>query len=291
MDLPHHPALGASLLPLAAWTALTALTPPAARAESAPDLLLARDWTAGRSPQGFLVSEKYDGVRALWDGRRLRFRGGGVVAAPDWFLARLPRQALDGELWLGHGRFDEVSALLRRGDPQDPGWRALQYRVFELPGAPGGFAQRAAQIEALVAAAAWPQLVAVAQRPVTDAAALQQQLDAVVAAGGEGLVLHQADAPYQTGRSEVLFKFKPVQDAEAVVIGHAPGHGKYAGLVGALRVRNEAGQVFLLGSGLKDAQRREPPPLGTRVTYSWRGLTTTGLPRFATLLRVREPGF
>jgi DNA ligase-1 len=95
---------------------------------------------------------------------------------------------------------------------------------------------------------------------VADATALQQWLDEVVAAGGEGLVLHRADAPYQTGRTEALFKFKPVQDAEAVVIGHAPGHGKYAGLVGALRVRNDAGQVFLLGSGLKDAQRREPPP-------------------------------
>ena len=291
MDLSHRPALGASLLPLAAWTALSALTPPAARAEMAPALLLARDWTPGRSPQGFPVSEKFDGVRALWDGRQLRFRGGGVVSAPAWFLARLPRQALDGELWLGHGRFDEVSALLRRGDPQDPGWRAVQYRVFELPDAPGGFAQRASQIEALVAATAWPQLVAVAQRPMADATALQQWLDEVVAAGGEGLVLHRADAVYQTGRTEALFKFKPVQDAEAVVIGHAPGHGKYAGQVGALRVRNDAGQVFLLGSGLKDSQRREPLPVGTRVTYSWRGLTATGLPRFATLLRVREPGF
>lgn len=288
MNLPHHPVLGASLLPL---VALAGFMPPSAQAETMPALLLARDWTAGRSPQGFLVSEKFDGVRALWNGRQLRFRGGGVVQAPAWFLARLPRQALDGELWLGHGRFDEVSALLRRGDPEDPGWRAVQYRVFELPDAPGGFAQRASQIEALVAAAAWPQLVAVAQRPLTDATALQRRLDEVVAAGGEGLVLHRDDAAYQTGRTEALFKFKPVQDAEAVVIGHEAGHGKYVGMVGALRVRNEAGQVFLLGSGLKDAQRREPPPLGTRVTYSWRGLTATGLPRFATLLRVRDPGF
>ena len=288
MDCLSRPVLGASLLPLAA---LVAWTPVSAQAGMAPSLLLARDWTAGRSPLGFLVSEKFDGVRAFWDGRQLRFRGGGAVAAPAWFLARLPRQPLDGELWLGHGRFDEVSALLRRGDPEDPGWHAVQYRVFELPEAPGGFGLRARDIEAVVAAAAWPQLVAVAQRPVEDVAALQRLLDEVVAAGGEGLVLHRADAPYQTGRTDALFKFKPVQDAEAVVIGHEAGHGKYAGLVGALRVRNDAGQVFLLGSGLKEAQRRQPPALGTRVTYSWRGLTVTGLPRFATLLRVRDPGF
>lgn len=288
MALSHSPVLGLSLSSLAA---LMVWTPPPALAEVAPALLLARDWAPGQSPQGFLVSEKFDGVRALWDGRQLRFRGGGLVPAPAWFLAQLPPQALDGELWLGHGRFDEVSGLLRRGDPEDPGWHALQYRVFELPGAPGTFSQRARDIEALVSAAAWPQLLAVTQRPVADASELQRLLDAVVAQGGEGLVLHRADASYQTGRTEALFKFKPVQDAEAVVIGHEAGHGKYAGLVGALRVRNEAGQVFLLGSGLKDAQRHQPPPLGSRVTYSWRGLTATGLPRFATLLRVREPGF
>ncbi|WP_225862259.1 DNA ligase [Ideonella benzenivorans] len=272
------------------WAAGVWLPTAVLAAQAPPDLLLARDWPASATPAGFLVSEKFDGVRALWDGQHLRFRGGGVVAAPAWFLARLPARPLDGELWLGYGRFDEVSALLRRADPDDLGWRALQFRVFELPGAPGSFAARAQQIEALVAETAWPQLVAVAQQPLADLTALRQRLAAVLAAGGEGLVLHRADAPYVTGRVEVLYKLKPVQDGEAVVIGHLPGRGKYEGLVGALRVRDETGQVFLLGSGLSDAQRRQPPAVGTRVTYSWRGRTATGLPRFATLLRVREPG-
>ncbi|MFZ2987703.1 MAG: DNA ligase, partial [Ideonella sp.] len=92
------------------------------------------------------------------------------------------------------------------------------------------------------------------------------------------------------GRSEVLLKFKPQRDADAVVIGHEPGQGKYAGQLGALRVRNEAGQVFRIGTGLSDAQRLSPPPLGSRVSYRWRGETSTGLPRFASLLRVLEPG-
>jgi DNA ligase 1 len=113
----------------------------------------------------------------------------------------------------------------------------------------------------------------------------------VVAAGGDGLVLHRADAPYVTGRSELLLKLKPVQDADAVVIGHLPGQGKYSGRTGALKVRDAQGREFLIGSGLSDAQRASPPALGSTVSYRWRGLTRSGLPRFATLWRVREPGW
>ena len=132
---------------------------------------------------------------------------------------------------------------------------------------------------------------AVPQQLLPDAAALQRRLADVLAAGGEGLVLHLADAPYVTGRAQVLYKFKPVQDDEAVVIGHLPGRGRLAGQVGALKLRHDDGREFALGSGLSDAMRRSPPPAGTRVTYAYRGLTPQGLPRFASLLRVREPGW
>lgn len=263
---------------------------PVLAAETPPDLLLAREARPGQSPAGYLVSEKFDGVRALWDGRRLRLRGGGEVKAPAWFLAGLPAQAVDGELWLGRGHFDELSALVRREQPVDAEWREVRYMVFELPGAPGSFAQRAAVLRDLVAHAQHPALQAVEQQSLPDAKALAQRLAEVVAQGGEGLVLHRADAPYVTGRSDVLLKLKPVQDADAVVMAHEPGQGKYAGLVGALLVRNADGRVFRIGSGLTDAQRRDPPPLGSTVSYRWRGLTRTGLPRFATLWRVREAG-
>lgn len=162
--------------------------------------------------------------------------------------------------------------------------------MFELPGAPGSFAQRATALREVVAQTQHPALQAVAQQNLADAKALAQRLAEVVVQGGEGLVLHRADAPYVTGRSDVLLKLKPVQDADAVVMAHEPGQGKYAGLVGALVVRGVDGRLFRIGSGLTDAQRRSPPPLGSTVSYRWRGLTRTGLPRFATLWRVREPG-
>ena len=98
------------------------------------------------------------------------------------------------------------------------------------------------------------------------------------------------DAPYSTGRSDVLLKLKAARDAEATVVAHLPGKGKYQGLLGALEVKTPSGVLFKLGSGLSDAERRAPPPIGAQVTYTYRDLTKNGVPRFATFVRVRtEP--
>ena len=261
---------------------------PDGRAQQPPPILLANVLGPEVDPARYLVSEKYDGVRAVWDGKALRFRSGREVAAPRWFLERLPARPLDGELWLGRGRFEALSALVRRSEPADTEWRPVKYMIFELPGDPGTFAERAARIREVVAAAGWDQLVAVEQSPVKDRAELKARLDAVVKAGGEGLMLHLAEAPYVTGRSDVLLKLKPLLDTEAVVVAHVAGKGKYKGMLGALRVRTPEGREFLLGTGFNEATRRNPPLVGTTVTYTYRGLTKTGLPRFASFLRVRD---
>jgi DNA ligase 1 len=259
---------------------------------SPPALLLAREAPEGLDPAGYLVSEKLDGVRAFWDGERLRFRGGGTVAAAASFLAGLPRgQALDGEMWLGRARFDALSAIVRREQPLDGEWASVQYRIFEMPGGEGSFAERVERLKSLAQATPHRCWQPVEQLQVNGAAALRARLAEVVAGGGEGLVLHQADASCRTGRSDVLLKLNPVRDAEAVVIGHTPGRGRFAGQLGALQVRDDAGRVFLVGSGLTEGQRSSPPPVGSSVTYSWRGETASGLPRFPTLLRLREPGW
>jgi len=266
---------------------LAAALPSSRAAATSPALQLLGVWPEGLDPAPFLVSEKYDGVRGVWDGETLRHRSGRRVSAPAWFTAQLPSTPLDGELWLGRGRFDELSGIVRREQPVDAEWRHVRYMVFELPGALDTFAKRARRIEAVVRHNGSPQLVAVDQAPVADRAALQQRLALTLAQGGEGLVLHRADAAYAAGRSDAILKLKPALDTEAVVVAHHPGRGKYAGLLGALEVRTPEGRQFLIGSGLSDALRHEPPPIGSVVTYRYRDLTRTGLPRFATFLRVQ----
>lgn len=258
------------------------------KAQSPPPILLAQVLGPRVDPSKYLVSEKFDGVRAIWDGTQLKFRSGRTISAPRWFLEKLPAQPLDGELWLGRGRVEELSAIVRKAEPVDGEWRQLTYLIFELPQASGSFAARVQRMHDLVASLAWPQLVAVAQEAGMDRAALQVKLRAVLAQGGEGLMLHLADAPYQTGRSEVLLKVKPVLDTEGVVIAILPGKGKFEGRMGALRVQTPEGKIFNLGTGFSDTVRTHPPTVGTTITYTYRGLTNRGLPRFASYLRVRE---
>jgi DNA ligase 1 len=274
---------------LATWSLISTLSSvDLVNAASAPALLLANELGPKVDPANYLVSEKFDGVRAIWDGKLLRFRSGRPVHAPAGFIAKLPAQPIDGELWLGRGKFEVLSGIVRKTEPLDDEWRQIKYMIFELPDAPGTFAERAEHIREIVAKANWPQLIAVEQFRVANRAVLKKKLDEVVRAGGEGLMLHLANAPYLTGRSDVLLKLKPLQDTEGEVIAHVAGKGKFTGMLGALRVRTPEGKVFLIGTGLTDEVRKKPPPVGTIVTYTYRGLTKTGLPRFASYLRVRE---
>jgi DNA ligase-1 len=272
-----------------AWGACLAWRPAAAMPSPPwPGVALAEEAPADIDPSRYLVSEKLDGVRAVWDGLRLRHRSGHPIAAPAWFTAGWPSEALDGELWLARGRFDALSGIVRRRRADDAAWRLVSYEVFDLPGQPGPFASRARRLAETAHRLALPQVRALAQRRVASRGDLQAWLAAVVRQGGEGLVLHRADALWRPGRQATLLKLKPFQDAEAVVIGHEAGHGRLAGRLGALRVRDPQGRVFRLGSGLDDAERAAPPPLGAVVTYRFRGRTPQGLPRFASYLRLRS---
>lgn len=261
----------------------------AATAANELPLLLAERYQGGVDVSHYWVSEKLDGVRAHWDGKQLRFRSGNVIQAPAWFTAALPAHPLDGELWLGRGTFERLSGIVRRDTPDDAEWCKIRYMVFELPGAHGTFTERLKQLQSLIAAARAPWLQAVEQFRLADAGALKRRQAEVVRAGGEGLMLHRTDALYETGRSAALLKVTPWLDAEARVVAHLPGKGKFVGMLGALQVEMPDGRRFALGTGFTDAQRHSPPPVGTQITYRYRELTRQGIPRFARFLRVREP--
>ena len=253
-----------------------------------PEILLANVYRNQADVAQYLVSEKLDGVRAVWDGQTLRFRSGNQIHAPRWFVDGLPKQPLDGELWLGRGSFERLSGIVRRDVPDDADWRQVRYMIFELPGAVGSFRDRAEQISQVVRQIHVPWVQEIQQFSVVDRNSLQKQLKDIVKLGGEGLVLHRADAPYETGRGDILLKMKPSDDAEAVVIGHQPGKGKHLGKMGALRVRTPEGREFSLGTGFTDEQRKTPPAVGEMVTYRYRNVTNSGLPRFASFLRIHN---
>lgn len=262
-----------------------------------PPLMLAGEFRSDFVLADARVSEKYDGVRAYWDGSRLLTRGGHAMAAPAWFTAGWPSHTLDGELWAGRGRFADAISAVRQLRPDDAAWRGLRFMAFDWPDHGGRFEERYGALHTVVHTIGQPWVQAVDQAPAPDAAGLRALLARTVAVGGEGLVLHQGGALYLPGRSTALVKFKPFQDAEARVLGYVPGQGRLKGSMGALWVEwpGESGDVggpapqrFKLGSGLSDAVRRTPPPVGSWVTFRFRGLTAQGVPRFASYLRLAE---
>ncbi|HEY3431990.1 MAG TPA: DNA ligase [Rhodocyclaceae bacterium] len=255
-----------------------------------PALLLAETYqpTKALPISAYWVSEKLDGVRAVWDGHVLRYRSGRLVPAPAWFVAALPAEPLDGELWLGRDRFDELSAIVRKTQPVDQEWRQVQYMVFDQPDGEGDFTTRLAHLKQLLGSQSASFVQVIEQFRLPDAKALKARLQAVVHAGGEGLMLHRADALYRAGRSDDLLKLKPWQDAEARVVAIVPGRGRLAGVMGALLVETTDGKRFRLGSGFSDRDRHAPPQIGAQVTYRYTSLTPKGLPRFPRYWRVRE---
>ncbi|MEQ1599504.1 MAG: DNA ligase [Methylotenera sp.] len=260
--------------------------------QTAPDVLLAQIYQSGTNVQQFLVSEKYDGVRAFWDGKVLSTRAGNLINAPAWFVKDFPAVPLDGELWLARGQFDALSGAVRKDVPVDEEWRGITYLIFELPNEKDTFEVRAKRIVEIVEQAhegkKAPHLKAVAQFHVKNEAELKARLKKVVANGGEGLMLHRADALYVTGRSDALLKLKPLFDAEATVIAHTPGKGKYKGKLGALIVETPEGIRFKLGTGFSDAQRENLPKIGSQVTYTYKDKTPSDKPKFASFLRERH---
>ena len=280
--LRRHCLAWLGLAPLAALTTLQAW------AADAPALLLANVYRPGMRLADYWVSEKYDGVRGYWDGHTLRTRGGETVATPAWFTADWPATPMDGELWAGRGRFSHAQSTVRQQQPDDAAWREMRFMVFDLPAHGGTFDQRLPALNQLVESLNQPWVQAVPQQRVASDAALQKLLLRTVRAGGEGLMLHRGASMYRAGRSDDLIKVKTHEDAEAKVVAHLPGQGCHAGRLGALVVEMPSGQRFRLGAGLTDAERDHPPPVGSWVTYRFRGTHDSGVPRFASFVRVRD---
>ena len=107
--------------------------------------------------------------------------------------------------------------------------------------------------------------------------------------GAEGLMLRHPTAEYKGGRSTDLLKVKQFFDKDAVVVGYAAGTGNNLGRVGALVCVDGGKTTFKIGTGLSDAQRDVPPPIGSCITYRYQNMHTSGAPRFPVFVRVR-PG-
>lgn len=249
-------------------------------------MMLAHSYTPDIDPTGWLMSEKMDGVRAYWDGTELKSRLGNRIHAPKWFTDQLPPYIhLDGELWGGRNNFQRTISIVRSQSKNEE-WKHVHYWVFDSPTAQGGFEERLDHAHESIKGSQVASIVP--QERCYDKEHLYARLKALSSIGAEGLMLRAPASPYESKRSHFLLKVKEMHDAEGTVIGHKQGAGKHSNRLGALWVRTEDGHEFGVGTGLSDAERESPPPIGTVITYRYQELTKDGIPRFPVFIRVRE---
>ncbi len=261
----------------------------ASKKNDAPPILLANRWENDIDLAGWWMSEKLDGVRAYWDGKQFLSRQGNQFHAPDWFVEQLPDTPLDGELWLDRQEFQRTVSIVRRQDKSDH-WKEITYVVFDAPAVEEAFEDRLEFIRDFMNEQKPEFAKALRHDACRDLKHLQRELAKVEKAGGEGLMLRKPGSRYETGRSSSLLKVKSFVEAEARVVRHKAGRGRHKGRLGALVVELPSGDEFSVGTGFSDAQREDPPAVGSVITYRYQELTKAGIPRFPSFVGLRIDG-
>lgn len=236
----------------------------------------------------YWVSEKLDGIRGYWNGKQLFTRQGNLISPPQWFTKDWPHMTFDGELWSKRGDFQNIVSCIKRKKIKEFCWKSIKLMVFDMPKIKGTFSDRIKAMTTVLKPSPSPYLEMLSQQRLETKTELYQKLDEIVNNAGEGIMLHHQDATYIFGRNPKLLKLKKYQDAEAKVIKHFLGKGKYQHMLGALLVETEYGLQFKIGTGFSDNQRKDPPPVGSIITFKYIGKTKRGVPRFASFMRIKQ---
>ena len=277
-------------------------------------------------PIGWYISEKYDGIRAIWDGEKFISRGQKVFTyVPEYFkLLMPPGIALDGEIWISRNNFKEASRLsnLKVGSSKsqaeiDKLWRgtnsdnSVKYMVYDIPDLSEPFETRMEYLQQIVEnrKKIWEKTEKTIECPlrftkqtkITSMEQLISTYNELTSQGAEGVMLRAPNSPYETKRSKYLLKYKIKEDAEALVIGYTMGTGKYTGLLGSLQAKLILNNVptditFNIGTGLNDKDRAEynnPKsssyiPIGSIVSFSYMELSEDSVPRHPVYRGIRD---
>ncbi len=251
-----------------------------------PALQKAKTYTHKDKIAGWVMSEKLDGIRGYWDGSQLLTRKGLPLNPPPWFIKNFPPFELDGELWSKRGDFEFIQSTVLDRNPGD-GWGKITYNIFEVPNEKGDFLSRLNRAKEWFENNKNTHIRIIPQIRIGNPSDLDQFFNEIESMGGEGVIVKDPTKPYHTGRSAHVLKVKKFADMEGVVIGLNQGKGKYESMMGSLTLKLKNGTIFKLGTGFTDQLRKNPPPVGTIVTFKYTGFTKNGIPKFASFLRMR----
>lgn len=244
---------------------------------------------------GWHMSEKLDGVRAIFDGKDFYTRNGNRLHAPWRFVGPLTKinlngRLLDGELYIGRGHFQECCGIVRRHEDE---WFDIQFHMFDIVGMRAPFQERDIYLADIHDSFKdkIPHLFHVEQVIIPDTVYMYGYQEALVRDGAEGLMLKNPLSFYQQKRSGDLLKLKKFIDIDVKCIGYEEGRGKYAGMIGSLICRLADGRLFNVGSGLVDSQRdllNMELFEGATITVKFFEYTKDGVPRFPIFKGIRD---
>lgn len=253
-----------------------------------PELLLLKTYDENiHNIDGWLMSEKLDGVRAYWDGKKLISRNGKIFIVPEWFKKDYPSFPLDGELWTKRGDFEHIASITSQKKP-DKAFGEITYNIFEVPFQKGGLLRRLEILESYLKIHPNTTIRIIKQIKCKEKKHLKNFLKEVESKGGEGVVIRNPNSLYIAQRTSQALKVKSFKDAECQVVGYKKGKGKYAEILGSLVCKFDNNTIFNVGSGMTDEQRKDPPPIRSFITFKYKELTKNGIPRFPVFLRMRE---
>ena len=242
--------------------------------------------------ESYAISEKFDGVRGIWDGKEMFSKNGKKLAIPPCFAEKLAilelkdGEFVEGELWADYGKFAEVSSLARRKNPTCAEFESVKYLIFNAQfNESSDFLANLSKIQSILESHKTPQIRTITQHKFSSSKELQDFFDAVVAKGGEGVILRD---------SHTAFKLKAQHDAECKIIDYTRGKGRLGGKVGSIVCESLAdknagiknGIIFRIGSGLSDEMRTNPPKIGTIITYKFSGVSKNSVPLHTRFWRV-----
>lgn len=234
---------------------------------------------------GWVMSEKLDGIRGYWNGKELLSRQGKNIYVPKYFTKNFPPFELDGELWTKRNDFENIQNIVMDKNPSKH-WNQITYNIFEVPNAKSDFLKRLKKAKIWFENNPNKQVRIIAQIKCKDEKQLNEFLEDIIKKKGEGVIIKNPKEFYHTGRSIHILKVKRAQDMEGIVVGI--NMSKKTGVLKSLRIKLDNGTLFNLGIGFSKEERKNPLEIGKVVTFKYYGFTKYGKPKFASFLRVRR---
>lgn len=236
----------------------------------------------------YVARPRVQGVAVYWDGVAFLTADGKVATPPKWFVRGFGDTPMAGALVDRRSDKNALVRILNRAKEIDEGWKTVRFVAFDLPDDERPFDERQNALGGIVEKANSRYLELARWQKFADAEALQNALDAMYEKGGAGYVLRHKQSQYAAGNYP-LYVALPYAVGTAVVRQQIPGKGDFVGMMGSLEVVDEQGSEFLIASGFARHERRNPPAIGSRIAYRYKGYTATGKPKRPVFLRLLPP--